>query len=812
MAKYLDSAQLWVSNSQIGGHNIQIGCAGGDVNVTIEAGPDSPQSTYPRSYIADQMIRECSERRAILRRASGVTQEQANLSKEFDCNDPDDLISLGSGKVVALVGPMGAGKSDVANLWLTNRCRDFAEDDGKPLPLWIAARNISSDLETWIASRIDSSTLAEMGISLVVDGIDETSNGAQLVEECQILVARWPKSQVMMTGRPGVFADHVECIHLESWSEDVAFEMIRKVAGSSNIYPHSFPPQIVEAVRRPLFAMLVVSLHSAHESVPQTSAGLIQHCALRSLRRSSGSWREFFPLLRRIAVSSVANDGNVALAEVGGEAIRHSLQETRLVAFSEHKVSFTLSLFEQWFAAEALLQGEVELDQIFSDLASFAKWRYVLALSLQTGSSEHIDDIMHVLTKWNPGAAAWVVREGIEWPFSNNQSSCELPGWKSVAARLHRAAASWCTGVGELTPVATVLDAGKNATDHLKLHLAVEENGKRFIYAWEQGSSGSKDIYHLSNPQELAGRGIGVGSSPAPAGDAWVWAWTLRHMRRHIEQRLPNALHLRAPLGGVIETEYMWAVIYALLRRGSFLRTEPVEVMELKALVRELQEKAREHGPVEDYAYQYGASKRITRLDLILVGEWLDRQHEGELTPPWPSINVSRPSSGWVWKFYTPERLHELTCFVYARALDAYAEMMSTLFRNFTFTLNHASLLPATLKGALHVGEGDSFTDGPVLDYCLIPLADTESSQNRVDIIIAQSREVRIPQEYEKYEPYLRRFHIDNPERAPFSFHGWTQTALHIWESRPATNIAFRWIWSDLRSLGLVKSLPRDLR
>ncbi|MEU9982255.1 hypothetical protein [Streptomyces sp. NPDC050856] len=810
--KDLDSAQLWVADSHIGGHNIQIGYAGGDVNVTIRTGPDGPQSTYARSYIADQLIRECSKRREILRRAPGVTQEQANLSTEFDANDPDGLISLGSGKVVALVGPMGAGKSDMANLWLANRCREFAEDDGKPLPLWIAARGISSDLESWITSRVDSSTLAEVGVSLVVDGIDETSKGAQLVEECQILAARWPKSQILITGRPGTFPDHVECVHLESWSEDAAFEMIRKVAGSPNIHPYSYPPQIVEAVRRPLFAMLVVSIHSAHESVPETSAGLIQQCALRSLERSTGSWRESFPLLRRIAVSSVANDGNVALAEVGGEAIRHSLQESRLVAFSEHKVSFTLSLFEQWFAAEALLQGEADLDHILSDLASFAKWRYVLALSMQTGSSEHIDDIMTALAKWNPGAAAWVVREGIGRPFGNNNSSCELPGWKAVATRLHRATTSWCTGIGELAPVVTVLDAGKNASDHLKLHLAVEETGTRFIYAWEQGSSDSKDIHHLPNPQELVGRGIGVGSSPAPAGDAWVWGWTLHHMQQGIERNLPNALHLHAPLSGVIETEYIWAVIYALLRRGSFLHAEPVEVEELKALVRELREKAREHGPVEDYAYQYGAGRKITRLDLILVDEWLNRQHEGQLTPPWPSVDVNRPSSGWVWKFYTPERLLELTRFVYARALDAYAEMMSTLFANFTYTLNHSSLLPATLKGTLHVGEGDSFTDGPVLDYCLIPLADTESSQSRVDISIAQSREVRIPQEYEKYQPYLRRFHIDNPERAPFSFHGWTQTALHIWESRPATNIAFRWLWSDLRSLGLVTSLPRDLR
>ncbi len=811
MAKNLDGAQLWVSNSHIGGHNIQIGYAVGDVNVTIEAEASGERSIFPRSYIADQMIRECSKRREILRRAPGITQEQARLSSEFDLDDPDGLISLGPGGVVALSGPMGAGKTDVANLWLANRCREFAADDSRPLPLWITARNIDSGLESWIKSIVDSSTLARVGVSLVVDGVDETSKGAQLVEECQILSARWPKSQVLITGRPGAFADHVECVHLESWSEDTAFEMIRKVTGSSRVYPHDYPPQIVEAVRRPLFAMLVVSIYGASENLPKTSAALIQYCALRSLGRSSGAWREFFPLLRRIAAYSVANDGNVALSEVGGEAIRHSLQETRLVVFSEHKVSFTLSLFEQWFAAEALLQGEVNLEDILSDLASFAKWRYVLALSMQTGSADHIDKIMIALTEWNPGAAAWVVREGVERPFGTNGPFRELPGWKTVASRLHRAMASWCNGIGGLTPVVTPLDAGKNATDHLKLHLAVEDAGMKFSFAWEQGDSGSKKILHLSNLQELVRKGLSVGFSPAPAGDAWVWGWTVRQIQQDLEANLPRALHLHMPPGGVIETEYIWAVVYALLRRGSFLNTEPIRVEELKALVRGLQEKAREHGPVEDYAYQYGAKRTITRLDLVLVGEWLDRQVDDQLTPPWPAVDVSRPSSGWVWNFYTPERLLELTRFVYARALDAYAEMMSTLFRNFSYSLNHSSLLPATLKGSLHTGRGDSYGHGPVLDYCLLPLADTQTGQSNVDISIAESKAVRMPQEYEKYEPVLRRFHIDNPERAPFAFHSWTQTALRVWESRPATNIAFRWIWSDLKSLGLVTHLPRDL-
>ncbi|QHC16583.1 hypothetical protein GR131_14575 [Streptomyces sp. GF20] len=587
--------------------------------------------------------------------------------------------------------------------------------------------------------------------------------------------------------------------------------MIRKVTGSSHLYPYSYAPQIRDAVRRPLFAMLVASLYGTNGSTPRTSSGLIRHCAMRSLERSIGSWRESFPLLRKIAASSIMNDGSVSLAEFGGEAMRDKLQETRLVSISSHKVSFTLSLFEQWFAAEALLQKEVKLENIIADLVTFSKWRYVLALSVQTGSEAQIDEIITKLAAWNPGASAWVVKEGIERPFVAGSSSSELPSWKVVATRLHRTMGAWGAGLGLLAPIATPVDAGKNIADHVRLHLSVEETGKRFNYAWEVKERDSQGVSHLSKPQDLIARGIGPGSSPSLSGDGWVWSWTLHSMQQRIGVNLLNTLHLHVPLDGVIETEHIWAVVYSILRRGSFLRADPVEASALDGLVRKLQQDAFAFGPVDSYAYRFGR-RDVTRLDLLLIREWLSRQTESVLTPPWPAADVSRPPSGWVWNFYTPERLLELTRHVYSRALDAYSEMSRTLFSRFGFTLGHATLMPATLKGQLRMGEGNGFSDGPVLEYSLIPLADSEAIENIVDITLASSNGPRFFQEDDINSAYFRRYYLDNPERAPFSWHGVTSTALHIWESRPATRIAFQWLWADLKALGWVTGLPSDVK
>ncbi|MFI5545591.1 NACHT domain-containing protein [Streptomyces sp. NPDC051815] len=805
-----DKSQLWVSNSQIAGHNIQIGFAGGDVNVVIENSPGDSQ-TYSRAHIADQLVRECAKRREILRRLPGLTDEQVLASQQHDPGYPQQLSAINPGEVVAIAGPMGSGKSDLANLWLSDEAKKFAEDESTPVPLWIAARSVSPDLGSWVEQRVTPSVLASVGVSVVLDGIDETSKSLQLIEDSEMLATRWPKSRIVITGRPDVFPDHLTRVHVEPWEEDPTFEMLRAVTGSRHLYPGSFPPQVRDAVRRPLFAMLVASSYGQDGGIPKSSAGLIRHCALASLERGSDTWSEYFPLLRRIAIASVRSDGDVALASVGGEAIRRDLRSLRLVSIIGHKVSFTLSLFEQWFAAEALLQEEVSLEEIISDIGTFSKWRYVLALAVQTGGKEQVDKILCTLAEWNPGAASWVIKEGLERPFLRTESS-ELPGWKELANRLHQAMTSWRSGLGGLTVTATPGDSGYEPSQ-LKLNLAVDESQERFIWAWQNREIGMPPIAYLSDPKALRKEGIAIGTSRAPAGDHWIWPWLLDRMKDSLEKRLPTALHLEAPTGGVIEEEHTWAIIYALMQRSSRLRAESVDTSELRRIIGALRENAHSSGhPTDSYYFTRPGRRVITRLDLILVEEWLDRQEGSELIPPGPSADVPNPRSGWVWGFYTPERLLELTEFVYARALKAYSEITLTLLNNFGYTLSHASILPGTLKGRLRTYEGDSFSDGPSLEYYLLPDFNTEAKESRVSFSLENSDEWRLPEQHGRHSAYMKRYYVDNPDRAPFSNYGWTHTALNVWDARPATNIAFRWAWSDLASLGWLSHSAPDLK
>ncbi|MFJ9075624.1 NACHT domain-containing protein [Streptomyces sp. NPDC102278] len=774
--------------------------------MTIQTGDQL--DTYPRTYVADQLIRESSKRREMLRRIPGLSDEQVAISHKFDLNYTQNMFTIEPGSVLGLTAPMGTGKSEMANRWLSEQCQQFAEDESHPIPLWINARNVSSDLESWVAARVSPSTLPNVGVCLVLDGVDEVSKSAQLIEESEILATRWPKSRILITGRPGSFPEHLECITLSPWSEESAFEMIREVTGSKHLYRSTLPPQVADAITRPLFALLVASAYGNDTTIPAKPIALIEQCARRSLERGTTTARQSFPILRRIAVASVNNDGSAPLAAVGGEAIRHHLRDSRLVTIAGLNVSFTLSLFEQWFAADALLQGEIEISEVLCNIGSFGRWRYALALAIQTGSRAQVDEMMCRMVEWNPGAASWVIKEAIRQPFHGGTSE-ELPGWKEIANRLHRAMTSWRAGLGELASAATPGSFGQPA-NQLQLNLAVEENGKRFIYTWKSRGNGPAVTY-LSDPKSLVEAGIGVGSSPAAIGENWVWPWLLDGMQDRLKYWLPKLLPMKAPSGGVVENEYMWAVIYALSQRRSWLRSDPVNITDLRNTIKEMRAQASQHGKVEDYSFQRGGSRVISRLDLVLVSEWLDRQDGSTLTPPWPSKDIENPASGWVWGFYTPERLLELTEFTFERALKAYTEIAETFFGSFGYTLNHASLLPGTLKGCLRIYEGESFGSGPTLEYYFVPNFDTETPESRVDFLIDRSDNWRISDQYSQHSRYMKRYYIDNPDRAPFSKYGWTHTALDVWRTRPATNIAYKWLCGDLSSLGWGSGIPGDL-
>jgi hypothetical protein len=86
-------------------------------------------------------------RRRVLRATLGLSEKQIDKSFLTEPELPSVLNALARGKVLALRGPLGAGKSDMAIRWLLQSSIDESIID-RPLPVWISADSLSGSVES----------------------------------------------------------------------------------------------------------------------------------------------------------------------------------------------------------------------------------------------------------------------------------------------------------------------------------------------------------------------------------------------------------------------------------------------------------------------------------------------------------------------------------------------------------------------------------------------------------------------------------------------------------------------------------------
>src|ERR1019366_1944491 len=114
--------------------------------------------------------RRSKERRRIRLAAFDVNAEAIALSLSM----VDDLVPvIEPGSFRVLVGPFGAGKSEIAEAWHL-QALDELDDDG-PLPVWIHARDVATGggLDRAVGARVGLSQITSRGVQVVIDGLDE---------------------------------------------------------------------------------------------------------------------------------------------------------------------------------------------------------------------------------------------------------------------------------------------------------------------------------------------------------------------------------------------------------------------------------------------------------------------------------------------------------------------------------------------------------------------------------------------------------------------------------------------------------------
>jgi hypothetical protein len=163
-------------------------------------------------------------------------------------------------------------------------------------------------------------------------------------------------------------------------------------------------------------------------------------------------------------------------------------------------------------------------------------------------------------------------------------------------------------------------------------------------------------------------------------------------------------------------------------------------------------------------------------------------------------------TGGLIWDFYTPERLLLRTTAVYKAALHGYEALVHKWFPEFADRLRTAVTLPARLLGRIVSPGASRWETGQQASMHWHLEARPPGAESAVEISFGDDggfRQARFAAAFDALRSYRREAAdlIGGP-----SIH--TQSlSVVVSEVSPATELAYTWLWDDLRRVSWVQGL-----
>lgn len=745
-------------------------------------------------------------RRRQSRLALGLSIDEVERSFLYEPELPEGLRDLKAGTLLALVAPIGSGKSDLAARWLLAQVESTSESYNAPVPFWVRADELTDSLELHIEKSLGTPEAPEQfGVDVVLDGLDESPE-APATLEIQTFLAKYPKSRVVLTARPGEnLGEHIPVCRIPEWTSDQAKNLIASVMGEPCDVDRLWTDALRQSVRRPLFALLAAH-HFRHGAIG-SPAELLVAAVSAALSGFGGD-----PGLEELAIALTRTGRAVDPRLLKGVDIV-SLRSTRLVEFSGLRVRFALPIFEQWFAAQAVLSGKVPASEFTSDLRGFARWRYVLAVAISSGTHETISPVLGELARWNPGAAAWILLEGKSSGLdADPMPLVEEP--KALGEEIIHAAEAWLQGLGPvgsaLYPLA--LSSGVNAASLDDVQLMVSWDGDQGWVAWRPCTDpGAPRVMDSSSLSMGKSRPSVAHSIRDPIGESWVWDYTLSLLTHG--DRLASVLQSRNTLVALTREEsvvrredFAWCVAVAL-EVSEFYPFRLTQAMLDQASSRARLEAADRS---QTWVSRNGLSIPLSfyaRLELEL-----DDKGEELLNDIWPDRDLANPDEGTMG--YSEGGIIRRARTVYEAAAQAYEEIRESLLPSFGRILGHAATFPAVMEGEIqheHDGIGGDFGLTSI-DYWFRTIrneAETDAPP-LVFNLLAVSEKSKSWEDLSEVWDALGARRKQDPTGSVFEISTYMGRTLEptFFGRRPATHIAIQWLLHDLHELGWVERIP----
>ncbi|MDE2994659.1 MAG: hypothetical protein OXU67_12345, partial [Chloroflexota bacterium] len=262
-------------------------------------------------------------------------------------------------------------------------------------------------------------------------------------------------------------------------------------------------------------------LQNSGPGMPQPSQ-LVNRLAERTWQEAGDNAEVVDELLQKLAVQAISAGARVALSNVThGKLQQRWLTDSRLVNEHAGKLEFTIPIFREWYAARALIEQTVSVEDI---LPASDRWIIPLVIAVDSENEELGRSLMGKIASSDPGLASLLLRElGDPW-HSVRTDEPSLGTAVEIGAEIRNAMDSWGRGLGDLYPVIGPVDRDGNTAT-----LGIRIEAPYITKSWYAGSEDLPTVIHL--PEYIHGRNLSpdwprMSWTQAPRTKAWPWVMT----------------------------------------------------------------------------------------------------------------------------------------------------------------------------------------------------------------------------------------------------------------------------------------------
>ena len=693
-----------------------------------------------------------------------------------------------------VVGGQGVGKTLAVERLFQNAIGDALGDSSKPFPIFVRARDLSEPLRDYVERVTRGYSFPTVqGALVVIDGLDEvgTANANRLLGDVVPYVEANPNVTVVVTTRPlPGLALSGQRTDVPVLDEQGVLQLTSKVAGRPVEWRDlwSWAPSLQDAAKYPLFAIMIgAELRKESHIAGLNASQLVDRMVQSALRKAGAHEDEMEELLQDLAVKAVSSGEGIASFDVHPKrTVRSRVTDSRLVSEEFGKMDFALPIFREWFAARALVERKVSLVDIqpIPD-----RWIFPIAIAINSENKDLGRHLIAELARSDPGLASQVLEEvGSSWFATDGGELLEETDLET-GQDIRQAMGDWASGLGALMPV-----IGPVTYDGYISTLGIEFSSRMVYTAWYCGMEELKPVVALpkhTGPfsgqydpdwSRWSGRTI-------PPTREWPWAITKDMLVDSLSKHIGSRRLALQSTDAIRELTFDFA---RSVTGRAFATPERAEVSEV---LRYIDEDA-----TKWVSLRAGDSLYLAEDIQLIRRHLVQRLAEGEefISEPWPGPNKARPidRSSWGWhETFTEQQLLERTKAVYAAALRIYTSIVDNWFPVFSNRLRLKCILPVRLEGRLFIPNPPSRDrEWPYLTWWPRPLGEQEESHVAFELAgrdPASEDSTRLAMEAARQESL----------KGVGEF--WYPTGLlHISGSRPATELAHKWLIDELREIG----------